>query len=853
MNKRIIVWIIFLTMILSNNIIVYSETKYRISGVVYHKDSSTASGVHIEIMEGDQIIKESKTDGSGKYDFDVELLENNNYMIRAVKKGYQTYTEEFETPNSTQTQITFDIVINRLPKVEINGPYEGFINEPVLFNSGGSYDPDGDQISYLWYFGDGETSELENPSHLFSKPDEYIVSLIIKDIEDGSSQEITKCTIENRPPVSMPNGPYDGREGDPIVFSSEGSFDPDGGLLNYLWDFGDNSQSIEENPSHIYMEKGDYTVSLTVTDEYGLEDKQSTKSFVVENKSPISNANGPYIAYLGEPFQFNSSGTYDPDGEISEYFWDFGDEENSTEAFPTHEYMEIGVFQVTLRVTDNNGEIDTDKTECEVLMPPPRPPIVEANGPYSAYLGRGVRFDSNGTHDPDGNIIEYLWDFGDGSFSVEPNPIYTYSAVGNYIVSLSVVDDDGFEVIDSTTCEITKKSGSTSGSSSPPEPQNIEPIAFGNGPYYGITGEMISFSSKGSYDPDGEIQSYLWIFGDGDQINRKNPYHIYKEPGIYNVTLRIIDDEGKKDEYDTFCEIIEPNIPPIVQINGPYSSRINSEVQFNSSGSFDPDGDVMEYLWDFGDGTSSVEVNPLHFYSISGEFTVSLTLTDEAGESNSTTTLSIIDPNLPPVSTITGPTSAKVGQVIQFSGEESIDYDGEIVEYSWSFGDGSYENMLNVNHVFSSEGVFHVSLSVRDNDNATDDSVMDLFVSANLPPIVETNGPWIGVVDEEIMFDSSYSTDPDGEIVDTFWDFGDGTLVRAISKIHTYEIPGEYLVDVTLVDNYGDVSTKSISVIIVENETRGNFPVFTVSTVLMIALIFFFRENLVIFLDRIGL
>jgi PKD repeat protein len=290
-----------------------------------------------------------------------------------------------------------------------------------------------------------------------------------------------------------------------------------------------------------------------------------------------------------------------------------------------------------------------------------------------------------------------------------------------------------------------------------------------------------------------------------------------------------------------------------VKINGPYSSKINTEIQFNSSGSFDPDGDTMEYLWEFGDGTSSVEVNPVHFYSVPGEYNVSLTLTDENGKSNNETTLSIIDPNLAPVSKITGPTTSKIGQVTKFSGKESIDYDGEIVEYIWSYGNKTYENMLNVTHVFSSEGVFQVGLSVRDNDNATNISVMDHFVTVNLPPIVETNGPWIGFVGEEILFDSSNSVDPDGKIVETLWEFGDGARALSVVKTHAYEVPGEYFVKITVNDDSGDESIKSVRVLIVEPERVNNFPVVTVSTVLAIALMFFFRASLTIFLERIGI
>jgi PKD repeat protein len=228
-------------------------------------------------------------------------------------------------------------------------------------------------------------------------------------------------------------------------------------------------------------------------------------------------------------------------------------------------------------------------------------------------------------------------------------------------------------------------------------------------------------------------------------------------------------------------------------------------------------------------------------------------LTDEAGEKTNETTLSIIDPNLAPVSKITGPITSKVGQATKFSGKDSIDYDGEIVEYIWSYGNKTYENMLNITYVFASEGVYQVGLSVRDNDNATNVSVRDHFVTVNLPPIVETNGPWVGFVGEEILFDSTNSVDPDGKIVETLWEFGDGARAHSAAKIHAYEVPGEYFVKITVYDDSGDESIESVRVLIVEPERENNFPIVTILTFLVVALIFFFRANLTIFLERVGI
>ena len=109
-----------------------------------------------------------------------------------------------------------------------------------------------------------------------------------------------------------------------------------------------------------------------------------------------------------------------------------------------------------------------------------------------------MSFRSWGSNDPDGSIVSYLWDFGDGATSTNRNPDYLYSNAGTYTVTLMVTDDDGYTDIDTTTSTI----------STLPDP--VPPIAEVNGAYTGTEDESINFSSSGSYDSDGTIVNYLW-------------------------------------------------------------------------------------------------------------------------------------------------------------------------------------------------------------------------------------------------------------------------------------------------------------------------------------------------------
>jgi len=176
----------------------------------------------------------------------------------------------------------------------------------------------------------------------------------------------------------------------------------------------------------------------------------------------------------------------------------------------------------------------------------------------------------------------------------------------------------------------------------PVPPANDRPIADPGGPYSGNINEPIQFNASGSYDPDGEIVFYRWNFGDGSgEILDPNPSHIYQKEGTYVVTLTVIDNNGTSDTKTTEVEISKgetKNTPPVSNPGGPYSGNINEPIQFNASGSYDPDGEIVEYTWDFGDGSVGYGVNPTHSYSKSGIFEVKLTVKDDDGKTSSSTT-----------------------------------------------------------------------------------------------------------------------------------------------------------------------------------------------------------------------
>jgi PKD repeat protein len=153
----------------------------------------------------------------------------------------------------------------------------------------------------------------------------------------------------------------------------------------------------------------------------------------------------------------------------------------------------------------------------------------------------------------------------------------------------------------------------------------------------------VLFDGAGSSDSDGAIVAYAWGFGDGSTGAAVNPAHPYEAAGTYTVSLTVTDTDGLTDTATTTATIADvPPQPPVADPNGPYSSTVGDQVTFDGSGSVDPDGTIASYLWDFSDGSTGAGVNPTHTYLTPGTYTVSLTVTDDDGLTNTATTTATI-------------------------------------------------------------------------------------------------------------------------------------------------------------------------------------------------------------------
>jgi|AntDeeMinimDraft_4_1070355.scaffolds.fasta_scaffold00071_16 serine protease len=160
-------------------------------------------------------------------------------------------------------------------------------------------------------------------------------------------------------------------------------------------------------------------------------------------------------------------------------------------------------------------------------------------------------------------------------------------------------------------------------------------------------GKAVEFDGSGSSDPDGSITSYDWDFDNGATATGPSATFTFEDPGTYDVTLTVTDDGGKSatDAIDVTVETKDRNSPPTVSIDASSSTvKAGQEVTFDGSGSSDGDGSITSYQWDFGDGSTASGVSATHAFSSAGEYTVSLTVTDDDGTSSTDSVAVTVEP-----------------------------------------------------------------------------------------------------------------------------------------------------------------------------------------------------------------
>ncbi len=435
--------------------------------------------------------------------------------------------------------------------------------------------------SWMWQFPGGtpSSSTLQNPIVTYQNEGKFSVTLTATNAAGSNSVTLTDYIVVD----DVPTGTFSFELvlPDTVKFTNEtDNWD------SLSWDFGDGSGSAEENPVHVFSDEGDYLVTLIATNGCG--------DFLIEQIVTITAP--PSADFSASPLTgctpFEVSFLDNSSENVTAFAWSFpgGNPANSAEANPVVIYDTPGTYDVTLIVFNQAGSDTVTFIKY----------IEAITSPEAGFTKDGeglVTFTNTSLYGS-----SYAWDFGDGMMSNDENPVHQYQTEGDFVVTLTVTNECGVD----TYTEVVKITLPLTAGLKADVTSGCAPVE-------------ISFSNSSSPNATG----WAWSFPGGAPATStdENPVVIYNNAGDYSVTLIVSGASG----FDTLelTNYITVGLSP----EAAYTSlNNNGMVEFNSSSS-----NSQSYNWNFGDGTTSFEENPVHEFAEEGLYHVTLLVENECG------------------------------------------------------------------------------------------------------------------------------------------------------------------------------------------------------------------------------
>ena len=607
-----------------------------------------------------------------------------------------------------------------------------------------------DADSYLWDFGDGETSTATNPFHIYDEDGIYDVTLTAFN-DCGTDFYSVEIEIITQPIADFDANPTEGCDPMEVEFINYSSAN----ATSFFWSFpgGSPPTSTSFEPVIVYETPGTYSVTLTAINDAG-EDVYTRTNYITLLAQPHAT-----YTYEADGLQatFNSTGSV---GDT--YSWNFGDGGTSNAANPIHIYQDGGAYQVVLTVTNDCG---SDVHQATVIITA-APVAAFSSNVTSGCAPLTVQYINQSV----GSITSYNWVFQGGSppTSTNPNPTVTYFNPGSFDVTLTVTNAVGSDVQFNDNY-ITVF------------PETQSEFEFE------VNGTQVFFTNLSD-----NATGSTWNFGDGIISDDENPVHVYNEGGVYTVTLISSGICGN----DTSSAIVTIETLPVAnftyQQNG---SCIPATVQFTNLSTDNATG----FKWTFEGGTPmmSTQENPLVTYNTAGTFDVQLIVFAPAGND----TLDMTNA----VTMGAGPAAAFLinteGTTVTM---ENVS--GNADTYEWLFGDGSTSTETHPTHVYADYGIYTISLIAT--NECGDDTMSIEIVLGTVPNAAFTYTHHSGCAPFEVQFIDQSQNNP----TSWFWTFEGGNPPTSLLQhpIVVYENPGEYTVTLQATNDQGsDVETLS--------------------------------------------
>ncbi|MCB9204729.1 MAG: PKD domain-containing protein [Flavobacteriales bacterium] len=508
-----------------------------------------------------------------------------------------TFTVTGTDANGCTATDDIEVTVYPLPVADFDQPSDVCLGASTAFVNNSA----GNNITYNWAFGDGNTSTAQSPAHTYASDGTFNVDLTVTDANGCVATDSETATVNPLPEPIM--NIADGQEFCELELIQFQNLTA-GNVASVLWDFGDNdflpafpnTQSTIDNPTFSYFNFAfsPYTVTLVITDNNGCLNFQQTVIEINDKPEPEFTATieceGVATAFSDESSAFTAA--------VNDWEWDFGDNVGtSTQQNPTYQYQQAGTYTTELIVGTAAGCFDT--VYHDVFVNPV--PVISLSG-IDTCLNDETSFVNNSSPQ-DNTIIDWEWDFGDGNNLNGISAAHTYADHGIYTVSLTATSDSGCVSTGTTQVEVFPN----------PEPD------FAMQDAEGCTPHQMNFLDESTI-ANGFLDQYLWTFGDGDSSLQANPVHTYQDSGFYDVSLTVTSFEGCVTAIEV-SNAVRANITPVAEfeILKEKVSLLDAELEMTESSQH-----ALNYYWNLGDGTTSTEVLPEHTYTEPGIYDVVL-------------------------------------------------------------------------------------------------------------------------------------------------------------------------------------------------------------------------------------
>ncbi len=499
-------------------------------------------------------------------------------------------------------------------------PIAGFTNDtvcamlPTSFTDTSAVDT-GAVVAWFWDFGDGESSALQNPTHVYLTGGNYLVQLIVT-TDEGCQDSITRSVVVH--PKPMADFTFtDECLGFATQLNDASTVAAGSQVVLFSWEMGDNvGTSAAEDTAYIFDDSGIYTITLEVETDLGCRDTVShdAEVFVL----PVAAFTVDDVCGYDEAVFVNQSTI--PSGSIDNNLWNLDDGTVMDTITPApHLYATHGTYDIRLITISDNGCRDTADAELVIF------PVPTALFTFDTVcFPEMTSFTDLSTVPGNGTIETWFWRFGDqNTNNTDQNPQHGYAQWGDYEVTLTVTTADG--CVDDTIIA--------------PARVHPKPLAAFSPSIANCHEDTTFFEDLSTLDnfPLDSLVLWQWQFGDGASSPLPSPTHLYGDEGFYDATLTVTSNHGCTDSVTHSVEIY-----PLPRVMFSVSEQEGCQpftVQFYDESNIPVPYQLRSWAWDLGDSTGVVTTQfPTHTYlndSLGpfdlGIYTVTLTVTSMNG------------------------------------------------------------------------------------------------------------------------------------------------------------------------------------------------------------------------------